>query len=359
MEQITVQASQSSYNVSVGAGIRHNLAAFLPKPYQSVFVVTDTSIAPHYLDEYVASLQPAANVTVKIIEPGEAAKSKDMYFELLDSMFEAGLDRKALVLALGGGVIGDLAGFVASTYMRGIDFVQLPTTILAHDSSVGGKVAINHETGKNLIGSFYPPTAVVYDVETISTLPEKEVRSGYAELMKEAYIGDIDFLHELLERKQLDKENQAQLIRDLSHGIQVKTKIVEADEKENDLRKFLNLGHTLGHAIEAEAGYGTFTHGEAVAIGMLFALELSEEKFGTDLQLDAFRSWLERNEYPLQLPEFSAERLIKRMQMDKKSENKEVHMVLLREIGKPVTEKVDHDTLSRAVTSFLERMSRA
>ncbi len=157
--------------------------------------------------------------------------------------------------------------------------VQLPTTILAHDSSVGGKVAINHETGKNLIGSFYPPVAVVYDVDTITTLPEKEVRSGYAELIKEAYIGNADFLSQLLEREKL-KENQEQLIQDLSLGIQVKTKIVEADEKENDLRKFLNLGHTLGHAIEAEAGYGTFTHGEAVAIGMLFALELSENRFG-------------------------------------------------------------------------------
>ncbi|MFP7493792.1 3-dehydroquinate synthase [Terribacillus saccharophilus] len=356
MEQITVKASQSSYKVSVGAGIRHKLAAFLPKVYSNIFIVSDTSIAPHYLDDYAASLLPEAKVTKKIIEPGEAAKSKDMYFDILDSMFEAQLDRKALVLALGGGVIGDLAGFVASTYMRGIDFVQLPTTILAHDSSVGGKVAINHETGKNLIGSFYPPVAVVYDVDTITTLPEKEVRSGYAELIKEAYIGDAAFLDALLSRKQLDKENQNQLIQDLSLGIKVKTKIVEADEKENDLRKFLNLGHTLGHAIEAEAGYGTFTHGEAVAIGMLFALELSEKRFGADLQLGEFRSWLERNQYPLQLPDLSAERLIARMQMDKKSENKEVHMVLLQDIGSPVTEKVDHDTLLQAVVSFLERM---
>lgn len=359
MEQITVKASQSSYKVSVGAGIRHKLSEFLPKSYQNVFVISDTSIAPHYLDDYVSSLLPDAKITKKIIEPGEAAKSKGMYFDILDSMFEAELDRKALVLALGGGVIGDLAGFVASTYMRGIDFVQLPTTILAHDSSVGGKVAINHETGKNLIGSFYPPVAVVYDVDTITTLPEKEVRSGYAELIKEAYIGNADFLSQLLERKKLDKENEEQLIEDLSLGIRVKTKIVEADEKENDLRKFLNLGHTLGHAIEAEAGYGTFTHGEAVAIGMLFALELSERRFGADLRLGEFRSWMERNDYPMHLPDLSAERLVIRMQMDKKSENKEVHMVLLREIGDPVTEKVDHDTLHNAVTSFLERMRRA
>ncbi|MFP7169403.1 3-dehydroquinate synthase [Terribacillus sp. 7520-G] len=357
MEQITVKASQSSYQVSVGAGIRHKLAEFLPKSYQNVFIVSDTSIAPHYLDDYIASLLPTAKVTKKIIEPGEAAKSKDMYFDILDSMFEAQLDRKALVLALGGGVIGDLAGFVASTYMRGIDFIQLPTTILAHDSSVGGKVAINHETGKNLIGSFYPPVAVVYDVDTIKTLPEKEVRSGYAELIKEAYIGDAAFLDQLFAREKLDKENEDQLIKDLSLGIKVKTKIVEADEKENDLRKFLNLGHTLGHAIEAEAGYGTFTHGEAVAIGMLFALELSEKRFGADLRLNEFRSWLERNQYPLHVPDFPAERLIKRMQMDKKSENGEVHMVLLQEIGYPVTEKIDHGQLHEAVTSFLERMS--
>ncbi|SDD47707.1 3-dehydroquinate synthase [Terribacillus halophilus] len=358
MEQITVKASQSSYKVSVGAGIRHRLADFLPKTYQNVFIVSDTRIAPHYLDDYIASLLPNAKVTKKIIEPGEAAKSKEMYFDILDSMFEAQLDRKSLVLALGGGVIGDLAGFVASTYMRGIDFIQLPTTILAHDSSVGGKVAINHETGKNLIGSFYPPVAVVYDVDTITTLPEKEVRSGYAELIKEAYIGDGAFLDQLFAREKLDKGNQDQLIKDLSSGIKVKTKIVEADEKENDMRKFLNLGHTLGHAIEAEAGYGTFTHGEAVAIGMLFALELSEKRFGANLLLDEFQSWLERNQYPLYLPDLSAARLVTRMQMDKKSENKEVHMVLLREIGQPVTEKVDHDTLFDAVTSFLERMSR-
>src|SRR5699024_5493517 len=155
-----------------------------------------------------------------------------------------------------------------------IDFIQMPTTILAHDSSVGGKVAINHELGKNMIGAFYPPQAVIYDIETLKTLNKAELRSGYAELIKEAFISEKDFLNELTDTK---------LSEHLYKGIKIKSEIVEADEKESNVRKYLNLGHTLSHAIESELGYGKITHGEAVAIGMIFALKLSNIKYNAQL----------------------------------------------------------------------------
>ena len=189
------------------------------------------------------------------------------------------LDRHSLILALGGGAVGDLSGFVAATFMRGIPFIQIPTTILAHDSAVGGKVAINHPAGKNMIGAFYQPEAVVYDIDFLKSLPEHEIRSGFAEVIKHGLIQDPSFYHWLKENilsidMMISDEN---LIHFLSRGVEIKSAIVEEDEKETGIRAYLNFGHTLGHAIEAELGYGKLTHGEAVVIGMLYALQLSEK----------------------------------------------------------------------------------
>ncbi len=170
------------------------------------------------------------------------------------------MDRQSLIIALGGGVVGDAAGFAAATFMRGVGFIQMPTTILAHDSSVGGKVAINHEQGKNLIGSFYPPDAVIYDIQTLHTLSKQEVRSGYAELVKEALLADANFFQELMSQR-LSSLTNRQLAEHLTKGIRIKSTIVEQDERESSVRKFLNLGHTLGHALEAMLGYGKWTHG--------------------------------------------------------------------------------------------------
>src|SRR5699024_4346835 len=271
-------------------------------------------------------------------------------------LLEANMDRHSLIIALGGGVVGDLSGFVAATYMRGIDYIQMPTTILAHDSSVGGKVAINHELGKNMIGSFYPPTAVLYDVAKLRTLPEHEIRSGYAELVKEAFISDIDFLYGLMQVS-LSNNSTQQMQNHLFRGIQVKRDIVEQDEKEANIRMFLNFGHTLAHALETELGYGEMTHGEAVAIGMLFALKRSQKITTSTLPYEALYSWLQRNNYPLNIQNLNIHRLIQHMKKDKKTTAQHIQMVLLEKVGSPTIQTVSDQELYQDLKEFMEELS--
>jgi 3-dehydroquinate synthase len=240
--------------------------------------------------------------------------------------------------------------------MRGIDYIQMPTTILAHDSSVGGKVAINHEMGKNLIGSFYPPKAVVYDVETLTSLTEKEVRSGYAELVKEALIRDEKFFQTLLttDIKHLTAEK---LTVHLLQGVTIKREIVEADERESGMRKHLNLGHTLAHALEAELGYGTLTHGEAVAVGLLFALHISEQTYDVKLPYQPLHEWLKNNGYPLDETLINREdALITKMKADKKAVNHKIQMILLHRIGRPAIKNFSDEEIKNYLQSFRERL---
>src|SRR5690625_1282699 len=274
MKELQVDTSSHSYSVCIGEDLRLQLNDHISTNYSSILIITDNQIADLYLQDILHGLE-GRPVHYTVIPSGEASKSIDYFYKLQTFAMEKGVDRQSLIIALGGGVIGDLAGFVAATYMRGIDYIQVPTTILAHDSSVGGKVAINHELGKNMIGSFYPPKAVIYDVDTLHTLPEHEFRSGYAELIKEAFIADASFLKQLLELN-IQNISHEMLKEHLFTGIQIKAEIVERDEKESHIRKFLNFGHTLAHALETELGYGKITHGEAVAVGMLFALKVSE-----------------------------------------------------------------------------------
>src|SRR5690625_1693080 len=270
MQTLTVTSQTNKYNVYIGQHLRHNLNKYLQKDYSKILVITDESVAKLYLDDIVSNF-PKNDVYTSTIETGESSKNIQTYYQLQTDALTYGLDRQSLIIALGGGVVGDLAGFVAATFMRGIDYVQIPTTILAHDSSVGGKVAINHELGKNLIGSFYPPTAVIYDVDTLASLPVREIRSGVAEIVKEGLIADPELFEHLIaiDLEHLDMEKLSEY---LLKGIHVKANIVERDERESGERKYLNLGHTLAHAIEAEYKYGQITHGEAVAIGLLFAM---------------------------------------------------------------------------------------
>lgn len=355
MRELAVKTSTHTYSVYIDHHLRFHLNDFLHNAYSSILVITDDKIAPLYLHDVLSHL-PKDRTYHTIIPNGEASKNIDMYYHLQTVAMENGLDRKSLIVALGGGVIGDLAGFVAATFMRGIDYVQVPTTILAHDSSVGGKVAINHELGKNMIGNFYPPKAVVYDVDTLVSLPDHEIRSGYAELLKEAYIQKEAFLQQLfkINIKQVDKES---LKDHLFKGIQIKANIVEADEKESDVRMFLNFGHTLAHALEAYLGYGKMTHGEAVAIGMLFALQISEEAYSVNLYSKELYHWLNNNEYPLQLQDIDVNEIIQLMQTDKKSQFQTINMVLLKEIGRPVIEQMDEESLKEHLRLFLEGLN--
>ncbi|HEX6593464.1 MAG TPA: 3-dehydroquinate synthase [Bacillota bacterium] len=355
MEEIIVQSSFGPYPIYIGENIRFQLNTFLTKNYSAVLIISDDKVAPLYIDDVRNQLN--CEVYVEVIPEGESSKNIETYYELQTKAIQYGLDRESVIIALGGGVVGDLAGFVASTFMRGIDFIQMPTTILAHDSSVGGKVAINHELGKNLIGSFYSPKMVIYDVNTLETLSSREVRSGYAELMKEALISDRAFFETLLQTN-LHTIKVHQLIKHLNKGILIKKDIVEQDEKESGKRKFLNLGHTLAHALEAELGYGKITHGEAVAIGLLFTFYVSEQTYGVKLPTEPLLQWLQKNNYPLQINNVEAEKLLLKMKSDKKATHDHIQMVLLQQVEQPIAVTINDDTLHGYIATFLQQVRR-
>ncbi|RSD26502.1 3-dehydroquinate synthase [Mesobacillus subterraneus] len=359
MQEISIHTDSKTYPVHIGKGIIKNLAEILEKnavEYTTALVISDETVAKHHLSYFREQSGMSNDLIVKVVPSGEKAKTFDVYYDCLSFALENKLDRKSLIISFGGGAVGDLAGFVAATYMRGIRFIQVPTTILAHDSAVGGKVAINHPLGKNMIGAFHQPEAVVYDMDFLSSLPEKEVRSGFAEVVKHSLISDVKFYDWLRnEIRSLRQIEDHLLVECLTKGIQVKGKVVSEDEKEMGVRAYLNFGHTLAHAIEAEAGYGKITHGEAVAIGMLFALRLSSELKGLAFDIEMFKSWLGSLGFPNSIPEgLSAERLLTRMKQDKKSVGGTVRFVLLSEVGSPVLEEVEEDILMKNLKKFEE-----
>lgn len=350
MEQLTVSTPSKTYPVMIGSGLRHKLfelMAGLPKKFSSLLVITDDDVASYYLTDVLQALEGYDHVDHYIIHHGERSKSFQTFYDCQTFALEKGFDRKSAILALGGGVVGDVAGFVAATFMRGVGFVQIPTTLLAHDSSVGGKTGINHPLGKNLIGSFYQPDAVIYDTDTLATLPDWELRSGFAEIVKESLIRDATFYERLKKTiKTPDDLRQFPFETVLKQAISVKAEIVAEDEKESGVRAHLNFGHTLGHAIEAEIGYGKITHGEAVAIGMIFAMQVSEAYFEIKLPIEPFREWLEALGYSTAVPkELSANALLKQMKRDKKVENDEIRFVAMKDIGQVETVVVDDDLL--------------
>lgn len=283
MRELKVDLGERSYPIYVGAGLLAQLADKLGQHGIGVksplLIVSDDNTARLYLEQVKQTLAAAGYKTASVVVPaGEKSKSLAVMEDCITVALEAGLDRSSAVIALGGGVVGDLAGFVAASYMRGVRFVQIPTTILAHDSSVGGKVAVNHRLAKNVIGAFHQPEFVLYDISTLKSLPPREVRAGLAELVKEGFILDRSFVD------YCDANHQALLALEeeaLEHalyiGCGIKAQVVSQDEKEGGLRAVLNLGHTIGHALEAVAGYGELLHGEAIAIGMVGAARLAEK----------------------------------------------------------------------------------
>ncbi|NMH74081.1 3-dehydroquinate synthase [Bacillus sp. RO2] len=355
--QVTVQTDSKEYPVFLGKGAIQELppllGSFQKKP-SKVLIVTDDLVADLYLSEIVSSLAQNFIVHSYVLPNGEEAKSFENYYAIQTFALENGLDRHSAIIALGGGVIGDIAGFVASTFMRGIKFIQVPTTILAHDSAVGGKVAINHPLGKNMIGSFYQPEAVIYDVDFLKSLPEKEMRSGFAEVIKHSLIWDEAFYHWIKKTiNNLDDLTEDELLVCLEKGIKIKAEVVSSDEKETGLRAILNFGHTLGHALEAAYGYGKITHGDGVALGMLFATRLSEKlKPELNLTTDLSEAW-NRFGFPTKIQtSVSPEELLDWMKKDKKTQNSHIHMVLIQSIGNVELKSVPDELILETLQEF-------
>ncbi|OXM88064.1 3-dehydroquinate synthase [Paenibacillus rigui] len=281
MRELKVELGERSYPIYIGEGILEQIGSFFAKHHigkaSPLLIVTDEYVAKHHLAIVETKLREEGyTVASYIVASGEKSKSLSVLEKVVAAALEAGLDRKSTVIALGGGVVGDLAGFVAASYMRGVRFVQVPTTILAHDSSVGGKVAVNHPMAKNIIGAFHQPEMVVYDTATLRTLPDREVRAGLSEMIKHGLIWDADFTAWMEENaSKLISLDQEALQYGLYMGCKVKSIVVSQDEKENDLRAILNLGHTIGHALEAVSGYNELLHGEAISIGMVGSAKLA------------------------------------------------------------------------------------
>ncbi|WP_078553276.1 3-dehydroquinate synthase [Bacillus alkalicellulosilyticus] len=339
MTELTISTKSKTYPVVIEAGIRHRIGSFLTDHLKlkvsSILIITDDTVANLYLSDVHQSVKNIAPVVHFIIPSGEQSKSFQAFYDIQTVALENGLDRHSLIIALGGGVVGDLAGFVAATYMRGIPFIQVPTTLLAHDSSVGGKVAINHPVGKNMIGAFHQPEAVLYDIDTLQSLPEHEWRSGFAEVMKHSLIWDYEFYRWLQDQIESFSVINGELAEQLlERSIGVKAAVVAEDEKETGMRAFLNFGHTLGHAIEAKLGYGKMTHGEAVVIGMVFALKLSQHVNDVQLPISEITDWFRQYGYATAIPaNLSVEELVEAMKMDKKTQHGVIRMVLLQSVG--------------------------
>lgn len=348
-ETLRVGLGARSYDIHIGPAQLPKLGALISEfaPTKRVAVVTDETVYGLY-GPALASALSGYSVHMIVRPAGEAQKSMANLEEILDSLFEAGFDRSDLLIAFGGGVIGDLAGFAASIYKRGMPFVQLPTTLLSQvDSSVGGKTAVNNRFGKNLIGAFYQPRAVITDTDLLSTLPPRELKAGYAEILKYGLLGDAVFFEDLdggLGTDILALKPQA-LSRAIYVSCETKAKIVAQDERESGVRALLNLGHTFGHALELEAGYdGDLLHGEAVSIGMEMAfLFAASEGICAPEEAARVSAHLVKTNMPtlshaahlLKTPEA----LLSHMGQDKKNEGGHLTLILPRAIGETYVEK--------------------
>ena len=342
--RVPVATKSHQYDVVLGHDFLAEAVKSFDDQLQKVdkrIVFTDANVWAAQGDYFKANFP--YDFEVFVLPGGEACKTFEQYNAAQTFLLEQKCSRKSFIFAFGGGAVGDLTGFVAATYMRGVPFIQIPTTILAHDSAVGGKTAINHPLGKNMIGAFYQPEGVIYDTIFIESLPEREVRSGTAEVIKHAMISNAAWLRELMAADSVIHFGTAELAKQLKAGIEVKAKIVSEDETEQSVRKYLNLGHTYGHAIEAAAGYGKVAHGEAVMIGLVFCLLLSERYGELDRAFTKeFLQFALKNGYPFEsVSHYSFEELTEYLVKDKKAEYGVLQFVLLKKIGQPFVRPIE------------------
>ena len=345
--EVVVPLGAREYTIHIGGGLLAEAGAIL-RPFidgRQVVIIADAAPAEFFLDDLLAGLEGARSITHWVIEGGEESKSFSRYEELLNWLIETGVDRQSVLIAFGGGVLGDLVGFAAATLLRGVDFIQIPTTLLAQtDSSVGGKTGINTIGGKNLVGAFHQPKAVLIDPSLLTTLPQREILSGYAEVVKYGLIGDAPFFEWLEENYPallaLDLEV---LTKAISVCCTAKAEIVTADEHDSGCRALLNLGHSFGHAFEAEAGYdGSVLHGEAVAAGLSYAFALSFHSglvsggcyHRVQRHLEAVGLPWRREMLSNKLAIAPPSRLIEHMGKDKKNQGDALVLILAKDIGK-------------------------
>ncbi len=333
-DRVRIDLGRRSYDIVVGSGVLDDPASFeaLP-PAAAAMIVTNTAVAPLYGRRLQGSLsRHHGRVAVVELPDGEAHKNWQTLNAIFDRLLKEGCDRQTTLYALGGGVVGDMTGFAAACYMRGVPYVQVPTTLLAQvDSSVGGKTAINHPLGKNMIGAFYQPVRVIADLDVLKTLPQREIAAGLAEVIKygpiadEAFLGWIEAHVEAL----VDRDAQA-LAHAVKRSCEIKAWVVGQDERESNLRAILNFGHTFGHAIEAGLGYGEWLHGEAVGCGMVMAAELSARLGLIDrARVERIEALVRRAGLPVRGPRLGAARYLELMRLDKKSEAGDIRFVLL------------------------------
>lgn len=337
MRTLNVELGTRSYPIYIGPALLSSGKIFASHiTGHQVMVVTNDTIARLYLDDLTQALS-GYDVHTKVLPDGEQYKNMDTLTSIFDALLEVPCDRQSTVIALGGGVVGDIAGFAAACYQRGVALIQVPTTLLAQvDSSVGGKTAVNHAMGKNMIGAFYQPKAVIADTNTLDTLPDRELRAGVAEVIKYGLIRDHEFFHWLEENiDALLKRSQDTLAFAIERSCMNKSQIVARDEREKGERALLNLGHTFAHAIETATHYGSWLHGEAVAVGMLMAADVAVRLNNISaLEFDRIAALVDKAELPVRPPrEISPSQFIDFMSVDKKVEQGNIRLVLLRAIG--------------------------
>jgi len=351
MKTLHVDLASRSYPIYIGTHLLEQAALFEPhlKSTTTVFIVSNTTVAPLYAKTLMNTLSQLGK-TVRLLELPDGESFKDwQHLQLIfDELLAHGADRQSMIIALGGGVVGDMAGFGSASFMRGIRFIQVPTTLLAQvDSSVGGKTGINHPLGKNMIGAFHQPVAVIADLNTLRTLPPRELSAGLAEVIKHGAIADADFLD------WIEANTSALLACDtdaMAHAVlrscEIKSAVVSADEREGGIRATLNFGHTFGHAIESGLGYGEWLHGEAVGCGMVMAADLST-RLGHISKADAQRlkRIIASMHLPIAPPKLGSQRFMELMQVDKKTEAGQIRYITLGSIGAARIQQVPDSTV--------------
>lgn len=359
-ESVRIDLAERSYDILIGPGLLNRADSFdgLPRG-GTAMIVTNNVVEPLYLAKLESALHGRHSRVLNVVLPdGEANKDWATLQLIFDALLASACDRKTVLYALGGGVVGDMTGFAAASYMRGVPFVQVPTTLLAQvDSSVGGKTAINHPLGKNMIGAFYQPLRVICDLDTLQTLPERELSAGLAEVIKYGPIADMDFLAWIETNiDALVARQPAALARAVRRSCEIKAEVVGQDERESGLRAILNFGHTFGHAIEAGMGYGAWLHGEAVGCGMVMAARLSEalghvdSSFASRLQALVARAGLP-TVAPVLDPQDNTGRWLALMRVDKKAEAGEIRFVVIDPPGRAVMCPAPDEVVRRVIAA--------